>query len=206
MHDPFDLYYQEYDEWFERNTNIYLSELNVMKSFIPPEVEGVEIGVGTGRFANPLGIKVGVEPSEHMGQIAKKRGVDVIKEVAEQLPFEDESFNFVLMVTTLCFVEDPLKVLKESYRIIKPSGFILIGFVPLDSYLGEMYLSKKAGSHFYRTARFYTKKEVSDLLEEVGFKNLRFRQTLFVDTNEYIQDYKEGDQEGGFVVIKGEKT
>jgi hypothetical protein len=53
---------QEYDEWYAQNEFAYLSELAAIKAFMPTEGHGLEIGVGTGRFAAALGIKVGVEP------------------------------------------------------------------------------------------------------------------------------------------------
>jgi hypothetical protein len=56
---------------------------------LPKSGTGVEIGVGTGRFAEPLGIRVGVEPSKAMRQVAQKRGIEVIDGVAQVLPFDD---------------------------------------------------------------------------------------------------------------------
>jgi ubiquinone/menaquinone biosynthesis C-methylase UbiE len=59
----------------------------------------VEIGVGTGRFASALGVPLGVEPSESMRRIARKRGIEVISGKAEALPFRDGCLDYVLMVT-----------------------------------------------------------------------------------------------------------
>ncbi|HOJ50772.1 MAG TPA: class I SAM-dependent methyltransferase [Spirochaetota bacterium] len=201
----FDKYYIEYEKWFEENKNIYLSELNLLKSLIPDGLNGIEIGVGTGRFAEPLNIKIGVEPSDNMEMIAENRGIMVIKGSAEKLTFDENSFDFALMVTTICFVDDPVKALKEAYRIIKPSGFIVIAFVPSDSFIGEFYIQKKDKSRFYKDAKFYTVKEVEDFLKISGFKNLFYRQTLFENTNDYVQPYKDGYGEGGFVAVRAEK-
>ena len=59
----FEKYSTKYEEWFEKNNSIYESELNAIKTFVPENKYGVEIGVGTGRFARPLNITVGVDPS-----------------------------------------------------------------------------------------------------------------------------------------------
>lgn len=201
----FDRYYKDYEDWFIKNRNIFLSELKVIKSFINDNLKGIEIGVGSGIFASPLGIKYGIEPSEKMGEIAKKRGINVIRAFAEDIPLDDESFDFVLMVTTICFVDDPIKSLREAYRIIRKGGFILVGFVPLDSYLGNLYNSKKENSKFYKDANFYKISEVRNFLEVAGFKNIIEKETLFENTNDYIQDYREGSGRGSFVVMKGEK-
>ena len=124
--ESFEKYSKEYDEWFIRNKTIYLAELKVIKSLIPSGKTGAEIGVGTGRFALPLGIKVGVEPSKKMVEIARDRGVQVYKAVAEELPFNSETFDFALMVTTICFVDDLLKSFNEIHRVLKPNGFIVL--------------------------------------------------------------------------------
>ncbi|MGB3944604.1 MAG: methyltransferase domain-containing protein, partial [Methanothrix sp.] len=57
------------------------------------------MGVGTGRFAAPLGISVGLDPSLPMMEVARKRGVLCVRGVAERLPFRDGAFDLLLMVT-----------------------------------------------------------------------------------------------------------
>lgn len=47
---PFDDYVTEYDAWFEKHPDLYLAELEAVRSFIPASGIGMEIGVGTGRF------------------------------------------------------------------------------------------------------------------------------------------------------------
>ena len=126
---PFEEYTTQYEDWFERNKFVYRSELQAIRIQLPEKGEGVEIGVGTGRFATLLGIKHGVEPSAKMREIAKQRKIDVIDGEAEKLPFGDSRFDYLLMVTTICFLDDILGSLKEAYRVIKPGGFIIIGFI-----------------------------------------------------------------------------
>lgn len=84
---------QEYDDWFVRHELAYRSELAAIKDLIPKEGRGLEIGVGTGRFAGELGIKVGVEPARAMADLARKRGITVHAAYGEELPFKNESFK-----------------------------------------------------------------------------------------------------------------
>jgi hypothetical protein len=60
----FEKHAQEYDEWFDENKAVYESEILALKALIPNERTGLEVGVGTGRFAAPLGIRIGVEPAK----------------------------------------------------------------------------------------------------------------------------------------------
>ncbi|MFA4669115.1 methyltransferase domain-containing protein [Pyrococcus kukulkanii] len=204
---PFEEHRDRYESWFERNKLAYLSELNAVKEVLP-EGECVEVGVGTGRFAAPLGIKVGVEPSKKMAEVAEKRGIKVIPGVAEDLPFEDSSLVCILMVTTICFVDDPEKTIREAYRVLKPGGYLIIGFVDRESPIGREYEEKKDKSLFYREARFFSTKELIELLKKQGFIVDRIVQTLFhrLDEIREIEPVKEGYGEGSFVVIRARKV
>ena len=78
----------------------------------------LEVGVGTGRFAQALGIEYGVDISSGVLKFAKKREITVVKGAGEELPFKDKVFGGVFLIVTLCFVDAPLKVLKESARVL----------------------------------------------------------------------------------------
>ena len=90
---PFEEYADRYDGWFAGNRSVYQAELQAVRSLLPPHESAVEIGVGTGRFAAPLGVRIGVEPSTAMAVIARQRGIQVVRAVAEKLPFRDEAFG-----------------------------------------------------------------------------------------------------------------
>jgi len=67
----FDEHALEYDRWFDRQPDIYQAEVRALQTFVPPVGIGIEVGVGTGRFALPLGINLGVEPSTQMARLAR---------------------------------------------------------------------------------------------------------------------------------------
>ncbi|MFW6120913.1 MAG: class I SAM-dependent methyltransferase [Petrotogales bacterium] len=203
--EPFEKYSKQYDEWFIKNQDIYLAEINAIKKLVPSDKFGVEIGVGTGRFALPLGIKVGVDPSRKMAEMSRKRGIQVYEGMAEQLPFNDKIFDFVLMVTTICFVNDLVKSFKEAYRVLKTDGFIIVGFVDKESELGKRYQSKRKKSKFYKDATFYSVKTVIDLLKKTNFEIVAIRQTVFPRRTGRIDSVEDGYGKGSFVIIKAIK-
>jgi len=95
--EPFDKYSEEYDEWFKKNVELYEAELEAIRQLIPPHrSKGMEVGIGSGKFAVPLGIKIGVEPSEKMATKARIQGIEVYSGIAEELPFSDGKFDYVL--------------------------------------------------------------------------------------------------------------
>ena len=63
---PFDKYSEQYDEWFVRNKFVFLSEIAAIKKLLPKKGTIIEIGIGSGIFAEALNIKEGIEPSEAM--------------------------------------------------------------------------------------------------------------------------------------------
>lgn len=197
--------YKKYDLWYERNKFAYLSELEAVKKVLPKRGEGLEIGVGTGRFAAPLGITAGVDPSKNMIKIAKKRGIDVRLGYGERLPFKNNTFDYITIIITICFVKDPRKVLEEARRVLKKNGKIIVGIIDKDGFLGKFYQKKK--SIFYKKAIFFNIREITDLLKGMSFSNFSYYQTLYKFPAEIksVQKPRKGFGQGGFVVISGEK-
>ncbi len=174
---------------------------------MPPKGKQLEIGVGTGRFAAPLGISIGVEPSIAMGQIARQRGVEVVRGVAEILPFANNVFDCVLFVTTVCFVDDLAASMQEAYRVLRPGCALVVGFVDRDSPLGREYQNQKTENVFYRTATFYSTQELVKHMERAGFGKFAFTQTIFRTLNKIrdIEPTIAGFGRGSFVVVRGIK-
>jgi len=205
--EPFEKHVSRYEAWFERNRFVYESELNAIRALLPKGGNGIEIGVGSGRFATPLGIKFGIEPSRAMGQVARQRGIKVLGAVAEALPLQEAQFDFAVMVTTICFVDDLETSFKEAHRVLKPAGALIIGFVDGNSPLGMVYQKHKADNVSYKQANFYSVDEVVSHLTTAGFGDFTFVQTIFRELNEikYTEPVKVGHGEGSFVVIKSTK-
>ena len=153
---PFEKYAKQYEAWFVKNRWVYDAELRAVKAMLPTEGLGLEIGVGTGRFAEPLGIKIGIEPSKRMREIAQQRGIQVINGVAEELPFKGSKFDFALMVTTICFVDNAKQAILEAQQVLSHEGFLIIGFVDRSSMMGQTYLNRQNESVFYKEATFFS--------------------------------------------------
>lgn len=202
----FETHALEYDQWFVDNEKIYLAEINTLKMLLPPDKIGLEIGVGTGRFAGPLNIGIGVEPCKPMAERARQRGIKVFEGVAELLPFAEGTFDYALMVTTICFVTDPLRALQEARRILKPGGFLVLAFVDKESDLGKKYLERKSKSLFYQDAVFFSTQEIIALLKTAGFTIALIKQTLLM--KEGVLDtllIEDGYGKGSFIAIQAQK-
>ncbi len=172
---------QAYDEWYEQNKDIYLAELKCLLDTMGGEKKGpcLEVGVGTGRFSYPLDINVGLDAAFSPLLLAKGRGVEVVQGKAENLPFRDSSFSCVLMVVTLCFLEDREKALSEAARVLKRRGRLYICSIPADSPLGRRYTKKgEKPNSIYSYAKFLSRDELLRLLHENRFLPMRECHTL----------------------------
>lgn len=205
--DPFQKYAAQYDQWFEEYRFVYEAELQAVRSLLPHGKRGMEIGMGTGRFAIPLGIEVGIEPSGNMRAFARERGVKPLGGVAEKLPVKDSAFGFVLMVTTICFLDDMTEAFREACRVLSEGGYLIVGFVDRNSPIGQEYVRHQHENVFYREATFYCVDEVLKAMKIAGFHGFTFRQTIFKDLSQITEHeaVRSGYGQGSFVVIRGEK-
>ena len=204
----FERYAERYDAWFDSHRFAYESELAALRKVWPVASRTMEVGAGTGRFMLPLNISVGVEPAKRAAAIARRRGALVICAFAESLPFRSSVFDAVLMVTTICFLDDPSGAVAEARRVLVPEGRLVLAFVDAGSSVGRDYLTARSDSVFYRVARFYSADDVVRLLATSGFSPERFVQTIFRDPEKLSRadDVREGHGEGAFVVVKARKV
>jgi len=150
----------DYDAWYVKHPSLYKSELLVAARLGCRG--GVEVGVGTGRFAAPLGLRAGVDPVREMLRLAP-RELDLVEGVGEMLPLRSRAFPCALLVVTLCFVQDPAAVLREAMRVAEK---VVTCIVPRDSPWGRHYREAAARGHpFYTKAKFYTVREVVEMRE-----------------------------------------
>lgn len=206
---PFDDHVAEYDAWYDEYPFVFRSEVEALREMLPEgdNLTGIEVGLGTGRFSEALGIKEGVEPSENMRSRAIERGIEVIDGAAEQLPYGDLRFDFVVMSFCISYFDDLQQAFREAHRVLKQNGVLVVGFIDRASTIGNYYEQHKGESTFYKSANFYTVQKVKSELVKAGFRHFKFCQTLFQPLQEIkvFEPAQQGHGEGSFVVIQAAK-
>jgi len=196
-----------YDAWFEEEGKlVFAIEVEALQGVLPLlPVPWLEVGVGSGRFAQALGIETGIDPSAKLLEMAKRRGIKTFLAKGEERFFDKESFGTVFLIVTMCFVDSPLAVLREAQRILEPGGKIVLGLVLRESPWGEFYQAKKLEGHrFYKYATFYSYQEVERLLVDSGFAIEKVVSTLFQKPGEVkdMETPRSGvSPDAGFTVI-----
>lgn len=178
----FDEHADTYDAWYDRHPREYEDQVRFIAALLPSG-NGLEIGVGTGRFAARLGIGTGIDLSERMLELSRKRGVEAILADAAKLPFRDLQFDYSLNMVTICFLENPLASIREARRV---SRIVVTVILDRDSEYVQNLMKRREG--FYRYAKFYTASEVVGLYIEAGFTEIEIREELL--TTEAGEEYR----------------
>ena len=227
----FDGYAAQYDEWFMKNEHLFTSELRLFKKALG-DITGkrlLSVGCGSGLFESFIDCSniEGIEPSEDMGNIAEKRGVNVIKYgLIEDVDLPDETYDIIYFNGSSSYMEDLAPVYEKSLRALKDGGRLILLDVPKESAFGFMYLLGKSldtyDHEFLRDVMpelpyplalassgvWHSTEEKIDVLKALGAKNFRYYQTLIRNpmyTNEEPEEVSEGYKSGGYVAIIAEK-
>lgn len=103
------------------------SEGNLIRSMLSKEEKILELGVGgTKTREDVVGVDI-VPKGETIDTINNVVSVaDVVADVTKPLPFEEDSFDCIIARHILEHVDDPISVLRQWYRVIKPGGYIIV--------------------------------------------------------------------------------
>jgi len=193
-----------YDAWYDAHPVLYRTELAAVKKAVQARGRGLEIGVGTGRFASLLSVHYGLDPSPGMLALARRRGIRAVRGSGQALPFKSASFNLALIVFVIEFVDDIEGFLAEAARVLRSRGRLVIGFMDKDSAWGRYFLkTSKAQDHFHPPSP----RELIAVLERVGLSCEASWQTLFGPPPDLrrAERPRKGFGKGGFVVVKAVK-
>jgi SAM-dependent methyltransferase len=162
----------DYDRWFDDHAEVYDAQLRLLARVVPPYGQGLEVGVGSGRFAAPLGICYGIDPAIPLAKMVKNRSVEVAIGVGEHLPYQSGSFDYAVMMTVICFLDDMTGVFREVFRVLVPSGIIVLGFIERDGEIFRHYHAEPEKGRFLRHARFHSTDEIIQKLHDAGFSRV----------------------------------
>ena len=204
---PFDDLVEKYDSWYDGKGKVaFETELAALRPLLPGLPKPwLEVGVGTGRFAQALGISHGIDLSAGLIARARQRGVQAILGTGEQMPCPRGSFGTVFMLTTWEFLANPPRVLTEIRRVLAGDGVLVNGYLDRDGKWGASYVEKgRLGHPLHRHARFANHAEVTAAMGEAGFRVTKTVSTLFSGPGQTaeVEAPREGYRPGAsFVVV-----
>jgi len=127
----------------------------------------LDVGCGTGAnllMLSQYGDAEGVDVSEDALAFCRERGLENVKlGAAEQLPYDDDTFDLVTALDVVEHLDDDLAGLREMRRVLRPGGRVLL-FVPTFMFLWG--LQDDVSNH----RRRYRMPELGRVLEQAGFE------------------------------------
>jgi len=140
----------------------------------------LEVGAGTGanfQYYQPGAHVTAIEPDPYMLQRAQERAanaavnIDLRQVAADQLPFPDAAFDFVIATLVLCSVSDPQKVLSEIYRVLRPgSEYRLYEHVRYQNPIGGLMQDAVTPVWQWFGAGCHPNRDTERLVREAGFE------------------------------------
>jgi SAM-dependent methyltransferase len=183
-----------YRKWFETplGRTVDADEKAVLFSLadLKPGERVLDIGCGDGAFTEEAsrrtGNVVGLDFSREMLDAARERlahvpGIEWVEGDAAALPFPDASFDAALAVAMLGMMPDPLAVVREAFRVLKPSGrLILADLNRWSSWAAERRIRGwLKPSAVWGKARFFSAADLRCLLRDAGFQDIALRGAVY---------------------------
>lgn len=145
------------------------------------KVELLDLGCGTGRFSIPMATRLGysvtgADKSEEMLREARKKaGAAQVRwdvQDAMSLTYPEESFDAVFMSHLLHNVDEPLKVVKECYRVLRPRGILFNRYGAIEDIREDPVHKFFPGAIELDEVRTPTVKQVEKWFRTAGFRNV----------------------------------
>lgn len=128
-----------YFDWHERPG--YWADIT---RHFPPDAQVLDIGCGTGWLAEHFPNYTGIDGSDAAVQIAAERGRNVIQgDVDDPLPFAEETFDAVVMKDLLEHVADPVALVREARRVLRPSGLVFASSPDAQRWVWDDYTHRR---------------------------------------------------------------
>ncbi len=150
----------EYEAWYQTARGSWVAgrEFDLMMRLLGPPAGAtlLDVGCGTGHFSRRFaaaGLRVtGLDPDPAMLGHARGLGggVSYLPGTGIELSFGDNAYDYVTAVTSLCFIADPERALREMWRVARQA--VLLGLLNRRSLLYR----QKRGRGAYRGARWDT--------------------------------------------------
>src|SRR3954451_22908154 len=127
----------------------------------PPDAKLLDVGCGTGWLAEHFSDYTGIDGSPEAVAAAQAMGRSIVRgDVEEPLPFDDASFDGVVLKDLLEHVADPVAVVREALRVLRPGGLVFASSPDAPRWVWDDYTHRRP----------FTRKSFRLLFTDQGFE------------------------------------
>ena len=209
----------DYDAWYDTPRGRWIGEAEyaLAARLLAPQPGDslLDVGCGTGWFTRRAAaddlVATGLDPNAAWLDYARAHSSPALNWVegdARALPFADASFDHMLSIAALCFIDDERQAVSECVRVTRHR--FAIGWLNRDSLLYRQK-GRGGGSGAYRGARWHTAGEVRALFSGLPVRNLKLRSVIFLPSGTGFATLLERGVPkvlpwGGLLIVAGEKN
>jgi ubiquinone/menaquinone biosynthesis C-methylase UbiE len=172
---------ESYDRFYltDRGRSVDQIEKSLIRQHLNSILAGnmLELGCGTGHWTEFFceeGFEVtAIDNSKAMLSLAKRKNISRAafhKADAAHLPVPDNNFAVITSVTMLEFVKDINEIFNEIDRVLKPGGYLILGWLNALSEMGK----NKNTDEIFKHAHFYSPADIDQLLSRFGVPQMSF--------------------------------
>lgn len=160
------------------------ADFDISVMYLPAQPNGrlLEVGCGSGqmlKFMQDLGWCVeGVDFDPAAVENAKAKGLQVRLGTLESQEYPEDYFDAIIMSHLIEHVHDPLQLLRECNRILRPGGNLVVVTPNGESWGHKLYGDAWRGLEPPRHLHVFTIPSLHCLAEKAGFKKLRISTTI----------------------------
>lgn len=179
---------------YETICNVYTTRRR--QEFVERHASGsvLEVGCADGVICGPLKDShrlMACDISEEMVRQARQRGIEAVRCDAEELPFEDRSFDTIVASEVIYYLDRPERFLAEAKRVLKPEGRLLMTIPSatgqiadrVRAFLRELGFSKMYFDDGIR--RFMSLRQIKRLIAQTGFRNVKTGKMILVPSQKF---------------------
>lgn len=209
----------DYDAWYATPRGRWIGEteyaLAARQLEAQPGETLLDVGCGTGWFSRRAAagglVVTGLDPDAASLDFARAHSSPALRWVdgdARALPFADASFDHLLSIAALCFINDERRAVAECVRVARRR--FAIGWLNRASLL-YWQKGRGGGSGAYRGARWHARAEVQTLFDGLPVRNLAVRSAVFLPSASQPARWLERCAPallpwGGLLIVAGEKS
>ena len=171
-------YEQASSSHWEDDPDPHERQFDVLRDLVQMHARGrriLDVGCFNGAILHYFGTdwnRFGVEPSVHAAGRADERGITILGRTVDDIPFDSDKFDVVLMIDVIEHLADPMCVLRRLRTLMCDTGIIVIGTGDTDAWSWRLQGSRYWYCSMPEHVSFFSRQTLSRIAAMLGMRSI----------------------------------